>query len=66
MVFSSLRFYEKQVTDNNWSDTLTYFLVNFASVFYYTYATGIKFYSHTCVMDLSSHILFLLHAETLH
>lgn len=30
MAFSSLCFYEKQVADNNWSDTPTYFLGNVA------------------------------------
>lgn len=58
MVFSSLCFYEKQVTDNNWFDTLTYFPVNFALVFYYTYAVGMKFFSQNCVMDLSTSVLF--------
>lgn len=66
MVFSSLCFYEKQVTDNNWSDTSTYFLVNFALVFHYTYTVGIKFYSELCVCILSFSMLFCLDAEILH
>lgn len=66
MVFSSLCFYEKQVTDNNWSDTSTYFLVNFALVFYYPYTVGIQFYSQNCMMDLSFSLLFCLDAEISH
>lgn len=40
MAFSSLCFDEKQVVDNNWSDTWTYFLVNVALVCYCTSSDG--------------------------
>lgn len=66
MFFSSLCFYEKQVTDNNCSDTSTYFLVNFALVLYYTYTVGMKLCSQKCVLDASFSTLFCLDAELLH
>lgn len=58
MAFSSLCFYEKQVADNNWSDTSTYFLVNFASVGYCTYSERRSFSSQNCRMDLRFTVLF--------
>lgn len=65
MFFSSLCFYEKQVTDNNCSDTSTYFLVNFALVFHYIYSVGMKLCSQKRVLDVSFSTLFCLDAELL-
>lgn len=45
MAFPSLCFYEKQVADNNWSDTPTYFLVNVALVCYCASSEGRSFSS---------------------
>lgn len=45
MAFSSICFYEKQVADNNWSDTPTYFLVNVALVCYCASSEGRSFSS---------------------
>lgn len=53
MVFFSLCFYEKQVTDNNCSDTPTYFPVHFALVFHYPHTVGMQGFSQNHAVDFS-------------